>query len=269
VKLHQRQERRAELLLDVAPREGDLVGAGGLRRRGATELRGQLAEDDLLRAQRVAGGDQGGDLSFCCWVNVTPTRPRAVMPLTGSLSALPTWMEADLRSTSPPDDAAMAAAMSVIVRPAWSKILLPLPTSLRTFLKVRSMLRPEAMVSSSIAAFLPIELDSLSMSLAVTLAAPPVALIVAAVSAPTFCDSRASRTSRAAAHPARGGGREGAGGQERGVLGVAGDRGDHRPAGGVAEDGAALAAGRPHGPAGAALELALEAVEEGMTWSAA
>src|SRR5690349_17828490 len=130
--------------------------------------------------------------SFCWSVNVTPTRLNAVRPLTGSLSALPTRIEDDLRSMSPPLPPAIAAAMSWVIATDWSKTLLFLPASFRMFLKVSSMLAPLWITSSSMPDFRESAVDRSPTCFAVTPAAFPVDLMTCSVRAPTFCDSRAS-----------------------------------------------------------------------------
>ena len=65
------------------------------------------------------------------------------MPLMGSLSALPSWM-ADLFMSVP-----SATDMSSSVPVACLKMSLPLPVSLRMFVKVSSMFSPAAITSSS------------------------------------------------------------------------------------------------------------------------
>jgi hypothetical protein len=67
--------------------------------------------------------------------------------------------------------------MSVTVWVAREKIALPLPTSFRTFVNVRSMLAPDCTCSSSMPVLLLIAVDSRDTAAAVTFAAPPVDLI--------------------------------------------------------------------------------------------
>ncbi len=77
-------------------------------------------------------------ISLLVWsVKLTPTFLSAETPATGSLSALPSWI-ADALASWP-----SATDMSVMIRVAWSKILLPLPASLRMLVNVRSMFAPD------------------------------------------------------------------------------------------------------------------------------
>jgi hypothetical protein len=81
--------------------------------------------------------------SFCAAVNDTPTRCRAVTPLMGSFSALPTWMVEPCRSVPSAVDRFRAAFVP------WVKMSLPLPASLRTLVNVASTFWLLMMSSSS------------------------------------------------------------------------------------------------------------------------
>jgi hypothetical protein len=90
------------------------------------------------------------------------------------LSALPSWSAADF--ASPPS----AVDMSTASRVAWLKTLLPLPTSLRTFVNVSSMFSPDWIASSSMPTLREIAFARLPTWIAETFAAPPVVLMTCA-----------------------------------------------------------------------------------------
>ena len=121
-------------------------------------------------------------------VKVTPARPRAVMPFSGSLRALPSIFAALFASPNP------AAAMSCAAAVARLKMSLPLPASLRTCLKVSNKLALDWIASSSTPVLRLIASARSPTCFAVILDAPPVALTIWFVIAETFCASRASST---------------------------------------------------------------------------
>jgi hypothetical protein len=126
--------------------------------------------------------------AFCSSVKVTPARPSAVRPFSGSLRALPSITLADSAVPNPRADRSSAAFV------ARSKILLPLPVSFRMFVNDRSRFSLVWISSSSI----PVRFDNRSARSAtwssVTFAAPPVDLIAAVVSLPILTDSRPAVT---------------------------------------------------------------------------
>ena len=73
----------------------------------------------------------------CCSVNDTPDLVRAVMPLIGSFSALPSWIAEEDMSLPRAVDMSRAAWV------AWSKTSLPFPAAFRMFVKVNSRLAPD------------------------------------------------------------------------------------------------------------------------------
>ena len=124
--------------------------------------------------------------SFCASVKVTPARPRAAIPLTGSFRALPSMTDALSTDPNPAADRFRAAS------DAWLNTSLPSPAAFATFLKVRSMFCPVWICSSSMPVFIDRVDASSPIWAAVTFAAPPVALIVASVMAATRADSCAA-----------------------------------------------------------------------------
>jgi hypothetical protein len=106
--------------------------------------------------------------SFCCFVNDTPTALQRGTPLIGSFSAFPTWSALDFVSCPSATD------MSVMTRVARSKILLPLPASLRTFVNVSSRFSPDWIASSSTPLLRLMTVASVAIWSAVTPATPPV-----------------------------------------------------------------------------------------------
>src|SRR6266536_1494705 len=148
--------------------------------------------------------------SFCCAVNVTPTRCRAVIPLSGSFSAFPSWIEEAFSPSVVTSPLFSEAVMSTTARDAWLNMSLPLPVSFLMLVKVRSRFSPVWIASSSTPTLSLIAVARSPTWPAVTCAAPPVDLIAAVVCAVVFTDSVASlltalnpatRATPAAAHP--------------------------------------------------------------------
>jgi hypothetical protein len=124
---------------------------------------------------------------FCSSVNVTPDLLSAVMPFTGSFSALPSCLDVDSIDPNPAADRSIAASV------AWSKTSLPLPASLRICLNVSSRFAPDWMSSSSTPVLSLSDPARSPTSFAVTFAAPPVDLIAASVCAAIRRDSSNAR----------------------------------------------------------------------------
>ena len=124
-------------------------------------------------------------VSFWLDVNCTPARPRAVTPLTGSFSALPTIMALlpmSLPSATERSAVALVARSKILSGPA---LLILVKVSSRFCAPwTASSCRPVCFCSAPAMS---------SMCCLVTPAAPPVDLIAAAVCAETFCASENSR----------------------------------------------------------------------------
>jgi hypothetical protein len=120
--------------------------------------------------------------SCCSLVKLTPARRRAPIPLTGSESALPSCIAA--ASVEPNTLPRSSMAFVALVNTS-----LPLPVSLRTCLKVRSMFIDDWIASSSTPVLNDNESARFWTCLAVSPAALPVDLMIASVWADTFCAS--------------------------------------------------------------------------------
>jgi hypothetical protein len=119
-------------------------------------------------------------------VNDTPARDSAVMPLIGSLRALPSWTAAPLASV--PNTVAMSRARPV----ARLKTSLPSPATFLTLVNVSSRFSTPATASRLVPVMPEIDFARLATSPAVTFAAPPVVWMTRSVSLDTFSASTAA-----------------------------------------------------------------------------
>ena len=124
--------------------------------------------------------------SFCSPVKDTPARDRAVMPLTGSFSAFPSWMLAPLMSVPRAVDISSARPV------AWSNMSLFSPTWFLMFVNVSSRLAPDWIISSSAPVSSDIEPAKSPIWSAVVHAEAPVVASTRSVSRPIFADSAAA-----------------------------------------------------------------------------
>jgi hypothetical protein len=124
--------------------------------------------------------------SFCWSVKVTPDGPSALMPLTGSLSALPSCFDAGPCLPNPAADRSAAACV------ARSKIVVALADLVADVLERQQHVGAgldRLVVDAGLVADRRRQVADLP---AVIFAAPPVDLMIWVVCAPTFCASRAS-----------------------------------------------------------------------------